>query len=313
MNEENFLWVERYRPQTIDDAILPDSLKKIFQSCIDNREIPNMTLVGHAGVGKTTIAKVMLKQLDCDYIVINGSLNLGIDVLRTKILDFATAATLKSTKKYIIIDEADGLTELVQRALRSFIEEHSAYCGFILTCNFKNKMIDAIQSRCPIIEFSVSDKDKLKLAGRFLKRTFKILDENKIIYRPEIVAEVVQKYSPDWREILGTLQFYSKTGTLEENVLGVVGGAELEKLIDFMKSKDYTALRTWVGENVSIDSASFFDGIFALCEKYMTVAGRAQTVMILANYQYQAAFAASQEINNLACMVEIMVQDGVWK
>ena len=311
-DKDDYLWVEKYRPHTIEDCVLPDNLKAIFQKYVDQKQVPNMILSGHAGVGKTTVAKAMLDQLGCDYMVINGSLNAGIDVLRTNIQEFATSVSFKGGKKYVILDEADGLSHVVQPALRNFIEEYSNNCGFILTCNYKNKLIDALHSRCPVIEFSVTEKDRMKLSGKFLKRAMGILKENDIVFEPSVVAEVVNKHYPDWREVLGKLQQYSASGKIDSGIFNSANSAEFDKLAPLMQQKKYTEIRAWVAENSNLDSSEFFDKIFALCERTMSIVGQAQSIMIIAKYQYQASFVASQEINNIAMLVELMIQDGVW-
>ena len=306
---EEFLFVEKYRPHTIDDTILPDDLKKTFQTFVDNGNIPNLLLTGSAGIGKTTVAKAMLDQIGADYIVINGS-DEGrlIDTLRTKIKNFASSMSLAGGRKYVILDEADYLNaETVQPALRNFMEEYSANCGFILTCNFVNRIIAPLHSRCSVVEFKLRNADKPKLAGQFFKRVEWILEREGIDYEQKVVAELITKHFPDNRRILNELQRYSATGKIDSGILSNQSDANLKTLFDAMKNKEFTAVRKWVGQNIDGDVAPFFRKFYDSLHDIVTPASIPQIVVTLADYQYKSAFAADQEINTMAFLTEVMV------
>ena len=302
-----FLWVEKYRPQIIADCILPADLKKIFQTFVDQGSIPNLILTGSAGVGKTTVARAMLEQLGCDYIVINGSMNGNIDTLRNEILNFASSVSLSGGRKYVILDEADYLNaNSTQPALRNFMEEFSRNCGFILTCNFKNRIIEPLHSRCSVVEFKIAKSDMPKLAGQFFKRVIKILETEGVEYQQPVVAEVIQKHFPDWRRVLNELQRYSATGAIDNGILSTMKEFELDGLLDLVKRKDFANIRKWVGENKDIDQGGIYRKLFESASDYMSPSDSAQLILILSKYQYQAAFAADPEINLTACLIEIM-------
>jgi DNA polymerase III delta prime subunit len=303
---QDFLWVEKYRPKTINDTILPQSLKVTFQQFVDQKNIPNLLLSGTAGVGKTTVAKAMCEMLDCDYIVINGSLNGNIDTLRNEISKFASSVSLRGGRKYVILDEADYLTNNTQPALRNFMEEFSKNCGFILTCNFKDKIIDPLKSRCSVIEFKISKGDMAELAKQFMKRVCNILDAEKVSYEKAVVAEVIKKHFPDWRRVLNELQRYSATGKIDTGILSNMKDINLAKLVGLMKEKDYTNLRKWVGE-ADFDPNEFFRNLFDKCEEVMDKKSIPQLVLIIAKYQYQNAFVANPDINLMACLTELMI------
>lgn len=306
---DNFLFVEKYRPKTVSETILPDNLKATFQQFVDQKNIPNLLLSGGPGVGKTTIARAMLEELECDYMIINGSLNGNIDTLRTTILNFASSVSLAGGRKYIILDEADYLNpNSTQPALRNFMEEFSVNCGFILTCNFKNKIIDPLQSRCSVVDFKISKDDKAKLALQFLKRTLEILKIENIEADKNVVAEVVKKYFPDWRRCLNELQRYSATGKIDTGILSDFQEITLKALLEAMKAKDFTSVRKWVAENSDMDSSTFYRKLYDTAASHFTPVGVAQLVLILGKYQYQEAFVADREINTAAMCVEIMLQ-----
>ncbi len=306
---DNYLFVERYRPKTVSETILPENLKATFQQFVDQKNIPNLLLSGGPGVGKTTIARAMLEELECDYMIINGSLNGNIDTLRTTILNFASSVSLAGGRKYIILDEADYLNpNSTQPALRNFMEEFSVNCGFILTCNFKNKIIDPLQSRCSVVDFKISKDDKAKLALQFLKRTLEILKIENIEADKNVVAEVVKKYFPDWRRCLNELQRYSATGKIDTGILSDFQEITLKALMEAMKKKDFTSVRKWVAENSDMDSATFYRKLYDTSAANFTPVGVAQLVLILGKYQYQEAFVADREINTAAMCVEIMLQ-----
>jgi len=306
---EEFLWVERYRPKTIADAILPKQLKTTFQQFVDDNNIPNLLLTGRAGVGKTTVARAMLDQLGCDYIVINGSLHGNIDTLRNDILAFASTVSFTGGRKYVILDEADYLNpNSTQPALRNFMEEYSKNCGFILTCNFKNKLIEPLWSRCSVVEFKIPKEEKPSLASLFFKRVCTILEKEHVKFVDKVVAEVVQKFFPDFRRTLNELQRYAATGAIDSGILTNFTDESFKALIEFMKRKDFTSVRKWVGENNDIDPVVLFRKLYDNASTMLANnASVAQMVMIIANYQYKSAFVADQEINTTACMAELMV------
>jgi len=306
---EEFLWVEKYRPHTVADTILPTDLKTTFQTFVNNGNIPNLLLTGTAGIGKTTIAKAMLDEIGADYIVINGS-DEGrlIDTLRTKIKNFASSMSLAGGRKYVILDESDYLNaETVQPALRNFMEEYSANCGFILTCNFVNKIIAPLHSRCSVVEFKVRNADKPKMAGQFFKRVEKILEAEGVEYEPKVVAEVITKHFPDNRRILNELQRYSVTGRIDSGILVNSSGESFDALMAALKNKEFTAVRKWVGQNIDGDVAPFFRKLYESLHDHVKPASIPQIVVTLADYQYKSAFAADQEINTMALLTEIMV------
>lgn len=302
-----FLWVELYRPNTIDECILPKHLKDTFQSFVDQEEIPNLILSGGPGVGKTTVARALLKQLDYDHLVINGSMNGNIDTLRNDIQQFASSMSFNGRRKYVILDEADYLNpQSTQPALRNFMEEFSKNCGFILTCNFKNRIINPLHSRCSVVDFNITKKDINDLAPQFLKRICNILKSHDIKYQQKVIAQLMLKHMPDWRRILNELQRYSSTGAIDEGILVNMSDASFSSLIKMIKNQDFTEIRKWIVENSDIESATMYRNLYQHASKDMKPASIAQMVLILAKYQYQAAFVVDHEINNVACLVELM-------
>ena len=303
---EEFLWVEKYRPKTVADTILPEDLKKVFQQFVDQKNIPNLILSGTAGVGKTTVAKAMCEELGCDYIVINGSLNGNIDTLRNDISRFASSVSLSGGRKMVILDEADYLNaQSTQPALRNFMEEFSANCGFILTCNFVDRIIEPLHSRCSVIKFKIRKSELLELVKQFLRRVCGILDNEGVTYDKATVAEVIKKHFPDWRRVINELQRYSATGVIDSGILRNFSDDSLKKLIDFMKDKNFTGVRKWIAES-DMDTNEFFRAFYDKAENYITPASIPMLVLHLAKYQYQNAFAADPEINLVACVTEIM-------
>ena len=308
-DRKQFLWCEEYRPHTIADTILSPNLQATFQQFVDDASVPNLLLTGRAGVGKTTVARAMLDQLGADYIVINGSMHGNIDTLRTDILNFASTVSFSGGRKYVILDEADYLNpNSTQPALRNFMEEYSKNCGFILTCNFKNKLIDPLISRCSVIEFSIPKEDKPKLAMRFYKRVVEILKKENVEAEPKAVAGVIEKHFPDWRRVLNELQRYAATGKIDTGILTNLQDDSFKQLIGYLKGKEFSNVRRWVGENSDVDPATFFRKFYDQSNELMDSPSIAQLVLILAKYQYQTAFVVDQEINIAACLTEIMVE-----
>lgn len=304
---EDFLWVEKYRPKTVDDCILPDTLKKTFQEFVNQKNVPNLLLSGPAGCGKTTIAKAMLEELGCDYIVINGSMNGNIDVLRNEIRNYASAVSFTGGRKYVILDEADYLNaNSTQPALRNFMEEYSANCGFIMTCNFKNRIIDPLQSRCSVVDFKIKKADLPSLAAQFLKRACGILEGEGVPFDKKVVAAVITSHYPDWRRVLNELQRYSVTGAIDEGILANFSEEAFKTLIGFMKAGDFPAVRKWIGENSDIDTDVLFKSLYDAAYDLMVPSSIPDLILILAKYQYQAAFVANPEINLAAAFLEIM-------
>ena len=307
MNDE-FLWVEKYRPHTIAYTILPESLKKTFQTFVDQKNIPNLLLTGSAGVGKTTVARAMLEELGCDYIVINGSLEgRSIDTLRNEIANFASSMSFTGGRKYVILDEADYLGRDMQPALRNFMEDLSSNCGFIFTCNFKSKIIAPLHSRCSVIDFKLNKEDRVKVAAQFMKRLQQILKDEGVKYDNAVVAEVLKKYFPDWRRVLNELQRYAATGAIDTGILASMSDETIEQLVGYLKTKNFTAIRKWIGENPDIAIDELFKKFYDIASEKMTPASVPELITILAEHQYRAAFVASQEINLASCMVQIMV------
>ena len=304
-NRDQFLWVERYRPRKLDDCILPDDQLNTFRRFVESGEIPNMLLCGSAGVGKTTIARAICEELGCDYIIINGSEESGIDVLRTKIREFASSVSFSGKTKVVILDEADYLNpNSTQPALRAFIEEFANNCRFIFTCNFKNRIIAPLHSRTTVIEFKLTKADRPKMAGRFMKRLSDILTTENVKFDEKVVAEVLKKHFPDYRRVLNELQRSSISGTIDEGILSNILEINMKELTDALKSKDFRKVRSWVVENLDNDPQLIFRKIYDTVLE--DVKYPAQLVLLIADYQYKAAFAANQEINLVACLVEIM-------
>ena len=305
MNE--ILWVETYRPVTVDDCILPSELKQTFQQFVDNEEIPNLLLTGTAGVGKTTIAKAMLEQIGCTYMMINGSEESGIDTLRTKIKNFASTVSMDGKRKYVILDEADYLNpQSTQPALRGFIEEFSRNCGFILTCNFRNRIIEPLHSRCSTVEFRIPNEQKPKLAMNFMKRVQDILEKESVSYNEKVVADVIGKFFPDWRRCLNELQRYSATGTIDAGILVNLSDTSIKELVSFIKDKDFKSCREWVVHNLDNDPHRIYRRIYDTLSGNVSDSAIPHCVLILGDYSYKSAFVADQEINLLACLTEMM-------
>ena len=305
---EEFLWVEKYRPMTIRDTILPDNLKQTFQEFVNQGNIPNLLLSGSAGCGKTTVARAMLAELGCDYIVINGSLNGNIDTLRNEIMQFASSVSLMGGRKYVILDEADYLNpNSTQPALRNFMEEFSKNCGFILTCNFKNRIIEPLHSRCSVVDFKIKKTDLPALASQMMKRLCYILDTESVVYDKPVLVELIKKHYPDWRRVINELQRYSATGRIDSGLLANITETSLKSLVGNLKDKDFTSMRKWVADNIDSDSTAIFRTLYDSASQFVTKNTVPNLVMIISKYQYQAAFVADHEINLTACLTEMMI------
>lgn len=303
-----FLWTERYRPQKVNDCILPERLKKVFQSYVDSKTIPNLMLTGSAGVGKTTVALAMCEEIGLNHLFINSSEERGIDTLRTKIKGYASTMSLTGGRKVIILDEADYLTPDAQAALRGTIEEFSENCSFIFTCNFKSRLIDALHSRCSVIDFSLHADEKPKMALQLFKRLENVLKTESIEYDKNVLQQIVSKYFPDYRRTLNELQRYSSDGKIDANMLAQISDVrKISELVGFLKAQHFTEMRKWVVSNSDIEPARIYRKVYDSLYEYFKPASIAQAVVILARYQYQSAFVADQEINLVACLTELMV------
>jgi DNA polymerase III delta prime subunit len=306
---ESFLWVEKYRPKTIEECILPDRIKTLFQQISLEGRIPNMILSGGPGMGKTTVAKALCNEVGCDFLMINGSEESGIDVLRTKIRGYASTVSFDGKRKVVILDEADYLNpQSTQPALRSFIEEFEKHCSFIMTCNYINRIIEPLHSRCQTIDFRINKEEKLIVGSNFGKRLYTILDQEKVDYDKKVVAEVLMKHFPDYRRVLNELQKYSKYGNIDSGILSQVSELDLSELMKYMKDKKFNEVRKWVVNNLDNDPQKIYRKIYDVAEKHIQTTSIPQLVLILADSQYKSAFAADHELNLVACLVEIMVE-----
>ena len=305
MNLDHLLWVERHRPRTVEDCILPERLKAVFQEYVNQKEIPNLLLAGGAGVGKTTIAKAMCNEVGCDYMVINGSDENGVDTIRVKIKNYASSVSLSGGRKVIILDEADYLTPNAQAILRNAIEEFASNCSFIFTCNYKNKIIDPLHSRCAVIEFGLKNGEKTQMASAFFKRIIHILNTEKVEFDEKVIAEVVKKHFPDFRRVINELQRYSKLGKIDVGILSQIGDISISQIVKHLKEKDFTSVRKWAATS-EIDNTTFFRKLYDALYDIVKPQSIPQAVLILADYQYKQAFVADHEINLVACLTEIM-------
>jgi len=304
---QEFLWVEKYRPKTIDECILPSQIKKEFSEVLKQKELQNMMFTGTAGVGKTTVAKALCNQLQLDYIVINGSEESGIDTLRNKIKQFASSVSLSGGYKVVILDEADYLNpQSTQPALRGFIEEFSANCRFILTCNFKNRIIEPLHSRCSVVEFAMPKSEKVTLANQFLSRVEQILASENINSDSAVLAELIMKHFPDFRRSINELQRYSNHGVIDSGILINVSDIAVDTLMSALKIKDFKKMRQWVADNIDIEPASMFRKLYDNMNEHVEPTSIPQMVLILADYQYKNSFVADHELNMVACCTEIM-------
>tara|TARA_R110002153_G_scaffold17066_3_gene59644 strand:+ start:2271 stop:3209 length:939 start_codon:yes stop_codon:yes gene_type:complete len=307
------LWVEKYRPKTISECVLTEDLKRTFQTFVDEGHIPNLLLSGGPGVGKTTVAKAMLSELGATYMMINGSEESGIDVLRNKIKNFASTVSMDGNRKFVILDEADYLNpQSTQPALRGFIEEFHKNCGFILTCNFKNRIIDPLHSRCSVVEFRIPKSEKPKLAGEFFHRVQDVLTTEGVQFEPKAVAGIVEKHFPDWRRVLNELQRYSASGMIDAGILVNLSETNMRDLTKFLKGQDFKSIRKWIANNLDNDPTRVYRNIYDALYEEIQPQTVPHLVLATADYSYKSAFVADQEINMLAYMVEVMSQVN-WK
>ena len=303
----DFLWVEKYRPKAISDAVLPASLKQTFQKIVSSKELPNMLFTGTAGLGKTTVARALCNELDCDFILINGSEEGNIDTLRTKIKQFASSVSLQGGYKVVILDEADYLNpQSTQPALRGFIEEFSNNCRFILTCNFKNRIIEPLHSRCGVYEFNTSKKSMIELCESFMARCKTILDNEQVKYDDKPVAELIMKFAPDWRRVLNELQRYSVNGKIDTGIINNLQDKNFDDLFSHLKNKNFKGMRSWVVNNIDTDASAIFRAIYDRMSDKIAPQSIPQLVLLLADYQYKNAFVADHELNVVACLTEVM-------
>ena len=311
MNDKLFLWVEKYRPKTIEDCILPQSTKEIFQGFLEQSEIPNLLLAGTAGVGKTTVAKALCETLGTDYLVINGS-DEGrfLDTVRNQAKVFASTVSLTSTAKHkvIIIDEADNTTHDVQLLLRACIEEFQKNCRFIFTCNYKNKIISPLHSRCSVVDFTLKGKEKATMAGAFFNRVKTILDSEGVNYEPKVVAEVVQKHFPDFRRTLNELQRYSSSGKIDTGILGVSNDINITNLVGYIRKKEFTNMKKWVTQNMDNEPVAIMRKIYDNLYNHFDPKSIPEAVLVISEYQYKSAFVVDQEINMVAFLTELMMR-----
>ena len=308
MTRETFLWVEKYRPRKITDCILPESIKNSFLEFVGQKEIPNLLLSGGSGVGKTTVARAVCEELHADYILINGSEESGIDVLRNKIKTFASTVSLQGGYKVVILDEADYLNpQSTQPSLRGFIEEFHKNCRFIFTCNFKNRIIEPLHSRCAVIEFKING-NKAILASQFMTRVEDILKSEGIGFEEPVVAELIMKHFPDWRRVLNELQRYSVSGTIDSGILVNIAEVNMKELMGHLKNKQFGKVRKWVVDNIDNDPVKIFRRIYEKLYDFMEPGSIPAAVLVLGKYQYYSAFVADPEVNLLACLTEIMTQ-----
>jgi len=306
---DEFLWVQKYRPRKVADTILPDRIKKIFAKFVEDGNIPNLILAGPPGTGKTTIAKAMLDEIQADYIVINGSLNGGIDTLRYDIQNFASSVSFAGGRKYVIIDEADYLTMNTQTAFRGFVEEFSKNCGFIFTCNYKNRIIPAlVESRFSEIDFVFENDEKPRLAATFFKRVLAILDAEQVTYEPKAVARVIEKYFPDFRRVLGNLQKYAATGKIDEGIFVDLSKESIDSLFTMLKNKQFSDMRKWAADNSDQDANALFRQIYDMATDKIEMKSLPGFVVTLADYMYKHSFVADPEINTVAFLTEVMME-----
>lgn len=305
--QDQFLWVEKYRPKKIEDCILPKQLKETFQTIVNKGELPNLMFTGTAGLGKTTVARALCEQLGIDYIIINGSEEGNIDTLRTKIRQFASTVSLQGGYKCVILDEADYLNpQSTQPALRGFIEEFANNCRFILTCNFKNRIIEPLHSRCGVIDFKFDKKSLAQLCGQFMNRLKDILNTESVTYDEAVLAELIIKHAPDWRRVLNEAQRYSINGSIDEGILVTLSDKSINDLMAALKAKNFKGMREWVVNNIDTEPHAIFRKVYDALGDNLQAQSIPQVIIILADYQYKNAFVADHELNVVACMTEVM-------
>lgn len=301
------LWVEKYRPLTVDDCILSDEMKDTFKNFIKNKAIPNLMLTGSAGIGKTTIAKAICSEIGADYVMINASDERGIDTIRNKVKQFASTVSLTNQTKVIILDESDSMTPDAQKAIRGVFEEFYKNCRFILTCNFKNKLIEPIHSRCSVIDFAISKKNKPILAMKLLERVEYILSMENVEYSKDVVVQLIMKYFPDFRRLLNEIQRYSVSGSIDSGILATTN-LNVTELVGFLSGKEFTNVRKWVVDNLDNESDAVYRSIYDSLYDSLEPASIPEAVVIIADYQYKSAFVSDIEINLLAALTEIMLR-----
>jgi DNA polymerase III delta prime subunit len=305
---DELLWVQKYRPQRVADAILPETTKKSFQKFVDDKNIPNLLLTGSPGTGKTTVARAMLEELGCDYIILNAALNRGIDLVRSEISTFASSISLSGGRKYIILDESDYLTPDAQASMRNLIETFSKNCGFIFTCNFKNRIISPLRSRLSEVDFAIEKTEKPKLAAQFFKRTLAVLKNEEVDFDPKVVAKVIEKHFPDFRRVLNELQKYAGNGKIDEGIFADFKQESLDNLFELLKAKNFTEMRKWCADNSDQDVNELFRKIYDIATDKIELKSMPAFVVSLADYMYKSSFVADQEINLVAFLTEIMME-----
>lgn len=306
---EEVLWVERYRPKTIEDTILPQKTKDVFKRFVSDGSIPNLLLTGGPGMGKTTVAKAMLEELGCDYVVKNGSLNVNLDTLRYEISTFASSVSFTGGRKYVILDEADYLNAAnVQPALRNFIEEYSKNCGFIFTCNFKNRVIEPLRSRLSEVDFTIEKADRPKMAAQFFKRVLQILEIENVSHDKKVVAKVIERHFPDFRRVLTELQSYAASGNIDEGIFVNLKQESIEALFQMLKTKNFTSMRKWCADNSDQDTTEMFRTIYDMATEKVELKSLPGFIVTLADYMYKSNFVADPEINMIAFLTEVMME-----
>jgi DNA polymerase III delta prime subunit len=308
VKNDEVIWAQKYRPKKVSDTILPEKTKLMFQKFVSDKSVPNLLLSGGPGTGKTTVAKAVLEELECDYIVINGSLNGGIDTLRYEISNFASSVSFTGGRKYVIIDEADYLTPNAQASFRNFIEEFSNNCGFIFTCNFKNRIIEPLWGRFTNIDFTIEKSEKPKLAAQFFKRVLAVLENEKVEYEAKVVAKVIEQYFPNFRRVLNELQGYSASGKIDEGIFKALKGENIDKVFDLMKEKNFTEIRKWCADNSDQDMTTLYRALYDRATEKVALRSMPGFIVTLHEYLYKSAFVADHEVNLTAFLVEVMME-----